>query len=130
MNAPDQLRTIEWGGQDVVAAKTDTVDLRVKLRLRREYQNRRSHPRPAQSAQYLMAVDAGRHQIQENKIVVLEGGYREIEMIEIDNTAAAVLPLQGRADTGGGGPVILDKKHAHLRTQTRTLQGRAQELGM
>ena len=91
-----------------------------------EDQDRRAHARRAQAPQHLVPVNIGKHQIEENDVVIVELADLQAVLAEICRIANEVFLAEHHLDAGRGCRIVLDKKHAHknLRVRPATRTGR------
>src|SRR5215472_1192260 len=113
LDTRDQFAPIERFSQEIVGAETKPFDLMVKLNEAGEDQYRRAYARRAQAPQYFVPVDVGKHQIEENDVVIIELADLQAILAEIGRVANEVFLAEHHLDAGCGCRIILDKKHAH-----------------
>ena len=113
LDAGDQLAPVERLGQEVVGAEAQALDLVVELAEAREDQDRRAHPRGAQPAQHLVAVDVRQHQIEDDDVVVVELADLQPVLAEIGRVDDEVFLAQHHFDAGGRCGIVLDQQNTH-----------------
>src|SRR5215469_4226885 len=113
LDARNQFSAIKRLGQEIVGPETQPLQLVIQLGQSRKDQNRRAYARRAQSPQHFVAVDVRKHQIEDYDVVIIELADLEAVLAEIGRVANKVLLRQHHFDAGGGGRIVLDKKHAH-----------------
>src|SRR6516165_10343137 len=91
----------------------------VKLNEAGEDQYRRAYARRAQAPQYFVPVDVGKHQIEENDVIIIELADLQAILAEIGRVANEVFLAKHHLDAGCGCRIILDKKHAHKSLRVR-----------
>src|SRR5215472_353888 len=127
LNSSDQLATVERLGQEIVGAEPEAFDLVVELDKAREDQDRRAYARRAQAPQHFVPVDIGKHQIEENDVVIVKLTDLQTVLAEIGRIANEIFFAEHHPDAGSRVGIILDKKHAHknLRIRPATCTGGA-----
>src|SRR4029077_10984565 len=111
-----QFARLDRLGEEVVGAEAKALDLVVELAEAGEDQDRRAHPRGAQSPQYLVPVHVGQQDTENDDVVILEFVDLQPVFAEIRRVADKAFLLQHQLDACRSRGIILNQQNAHRET--------------
>src|SRR5690625_2284335 len=125
--ARDQDRMREGFGEVVVGAQVERVDLVPFPVLRGEHQHGCPVLVGAQGLAYLVSVEPGKHDVENDRVVRVGAGECQTVGAVVGHVDSDALRLQAEADAVGEASLVLDHEYAHRHLLATTIVSQAPE---